>query len=118
MNLQQLLISLRKEETIPQAAKRIGISANYYRYLEAGRDPYRDAPVKPSPTVLQKIAQAYKVDYLVVAKAGGLKVKAAQVAVPFENNPVLHQWYLSLPREEPQQVQKLFEMWNLLKGGN
>ncbi|MER2107415.1 MAG: helix-turn-helix transcriptional regulator [Solibacillus sp.] len=117
MNLQQLLISLRKEETIPQAAKRMGISANYYRYLEAGIDPYRNAPVKPSPTVLQKIAKAYKVDYLFIAKAAGIEVEAETMEIPFENNPVLHQWYLSLPAEDPQQVERLFEMWNLLKGG-
>ncbi|MER2190660.1 MAG: helix-turn-helix transcriptional regulator [Solibacillus sp.] len=117
MNLQRLLISLRKEETIPAAAKRMGISANYYRYIEQGFDPYRNAPIKPSPTILKKIADAYKVDYAIIATAAGLEIDEAIEAPPFSDDPILHQWYKTLPTEDTKDIVRLYEIWLLIKGG-
>ncbi|MER2126338.1 helix-turn-helix transcriptional regulator [Solibacillus sp.] len=118
MNLPQLLIQLRGEETPNQAALRIGLSPNYYRDLERGYSLQRKKPLIPSKETLEKIAVAFKVDYNILAKAANLPVKNHVESVPFPDNPNLHQWYKSLPDENLEDVQKLFNMWQLLRGGN
>lgn len=118
LKLHELLIKLRGEETPNQAALRIGISGNYYRDLERGYSLQRGKPLKPSKEILEKIAVAFKVDYNILAKAANLPVKDNVESVPFPDNPNLHQWYKSLPDENLEDVQKLFNMWQLLRGGN
>lgn len=118
LKLQDLLIELRGEETPNQAALRIGISPNYYRDLERGYSLQRGKPLNPSKEILEKIAVAFKTDYNILAKAANLPVKDTVESVPFPDNPTLHQWYKSLPNENVEDVQKLFNMWQLLKGGN
>lgn len=118
MNLSQLLIQLRGEETPNQAALRIGLSPNHYRDLERGYSLQRGKPLKPSKETLEKIAVAFKTDYCILAKAANLPVKDTIESVPFPDNPTLHQWYKSLPGEKLEDVQKLFNMWQLLRGGN
>lgn len=118
MNLPELLIQLRGEETPNQAALRIGISPNYYRDLERGHSLQRGKSIRPSEETLRKIAIAFKVDYNIFAKAANLPIRENVESVPFSNNPTLHQWYKSLPNEKLEDVEKLFTMWQLLKGGN
>ncbi|WP_413362295.1 helix-turn-helix domain-containing protein [Lysinibacillus sp. 3P01SB] len=120
MNLQQLLKTLRAEESVPTAAKRIGISAGYLRNLERGYDPQRsNKPLNPSPITLNKIAEAYKVDYQMIAEAAGIEVKAEQNEfIPFHDEPLIHHWYTNLPSEDIQEVKKLYGIWKLMKGEN
>ena len=120
MKLQKLLISLRGEESIPAAAKRMGLSPNYYRNIENGTDPQRGNIVKPSPHTLKKIARAYKVDYMVLVEAAGfindVKYNPELAAVPFREYPTLQKWYESLPFENLEEVKRLYAMWQLMKG--
>lgn len=118
VKLQELLIKLRGEETANQAALRIGISPNYYRDLERGFSLQRGTPLNPSKEIINKIATAYKVDYHILAKAADLPREVENQTVPFMNHPQLHQWYKSLPDEKLEDVEKLFNMWKLLNGGN
>lgn len=118
LKLQELLIELRGEETPNQAALRIGISPNYYRDLERGYSLQRGKSIRPSEETLRKIAIAFKVDYNILAKAANFPIRENVESVPFPHNPTLHQWYKSLPNEKLEDVEKLFTMWQLLKGGN
>lgn len=118
LKLPELLIKLRGEETPNQAALRIGMSPNYYRDLERGYSLQRGVPLNPSKEIIKKIAIAYKVDYHILAKAANLPIEERNRLISFENHPQLHQWYKSLPDENPEDVEKLFNVWQLLKGGN
>lgn len=120
MKLQNLLVSLRGEESVPAASKRIGLSPNYYRNLEKGYDPHRGNQVTPSPTTLKKIARAFKVDYMLLVEAAGYendpKYNPAVATIPFHDKPVLQEWYNSLPNEDIEEVTKLYGIWKVLKG--
>lgn len=120
LKLQKLLVSLRGEESIPTAAKRMGLSVNYYRNIEKGFDPHRGNKVAPSPTTFKKIACAFKVDYMVLVEAAGYEndpaYNPAAAAVPFHEYPTLHEWYSSLPNEDINDVTKLYAIWKVMKG--
>lgn len=116
MNLQKLLVTLRGEESIPAAAKRIGLSPNYYRYIEKGYDTQRQVPINPSRETLEKIAKAYKVDFNVLAKAAGMEVKEKANLVAFSDDPILHQWYKTLPYQNRADIEMLHGIWTIIKG--
>lgn len=120
MKLQNLLIKLRGEESIPTAAKRIGMSANYYRNIENGFDPIRGTKPTPSPAILEKIAKAYKVDYMKLVKAAGYesdpKYNPEVLKQPFFEYPTLQKWYETLPNEDIETVAKLYAIWKVMKG--
>ncbi|MFF5994834.1 helix-turn-helix transcriptional regulator [Lysinibacillus sp. KU-BSD001] len=120
MNLQKLLVSLRGEESIPTAAKRMGLSIEYYRSIERGYCKRRGNIINPSPTTLKKIAKAYKVDYMVLVEAAGyendIKYNPERTVIPFREYPVIQKWYESLPSENIDDIKRLHAMWQLLKG--
>lgn len=121
LNLQQLLITLRGEESLRLAAKRIGLSHSYYRTLELGYNPSRNIPVVPSADTLAKIAAAYKVDYMDLVKAAGYEKDPDynfNLTVPFSNYPALQQWYENLPNENIESVMQLHAIWQILKGSD
>lgn len=117
MNLQQLLIQLRGEESPNQAALRIGIAPNYYRDLERGYYLQSGKPINPSKETIKKITVAFKVDYAILAKAANLPVEKENQSIPFANQPHLHQWYKGLPSENLDDIEKLYNVWQMLKGG-
>lgn len=120
LKLQNLLIKLRGEESIPTAAKRMGISPSYYRNIEKGHDPQRGTKVTPSPATLEKIAKAYKVGYMRLVKAAGYendpKYNPEVLIHPFVEYPTLQKWYESLPNEDIETVAKLYSIWTIMKG--
>lgn len=117
MNLQQILIQLRGEETPNQAALRIGISSNYYRDLERGYYLQSGKPLNPSKEIIKKIAVAFKIDYDILAKAANLPVEKQNQPIPFPDHPHLHQWYKGLPSENLDDIEKLYSIWQMFKGG-
>lgn len=117
MKLGQLLKELRAEESLRNAAKRIGISSSYLAILEKGIDRRTKKPPKPEPAVLRKIAIAYKYEYLKLVEAAGYfddPKYNSNLSVAFPNNPTLQQWYKQLPQCKEEDVEKLMNMWNLL----
>nr|WP_255507944.1 helix-turn-helix transcriptional regulator [Lysinibacillus sp. BW-2-10] len=117
-SLGELLRQLRAEESLRSAAKRIGISFSYLALLESDMDPRTNRPPKPAPDVLQKIAKAYKCDYMQLVQASGYGNDPeynGDLSVPFPNNPKLQQWYQQLPSYCEEDVEKLMTMWNLIQ---
>lgn len=49
--------------SLRDAAKLIGISHSYLSTIEKGIDPRSNAPIKPTPEVLQFISKAYGLEY-------------------------------------------------------
>lgn len=65
------LRSLRGDKSLREVQKHTGISHTYLSTLERGYDPRTKKPRKPSPDVLRKLADFYKVDYFdLLLKAG------------------------------------------------
>lgn len=119
LNLQQLLIQLRGEESLRLAAKRIGITHSYYHKIELGYDHYRNIPVSPSADTLAKIATAFKVDYMDLVKAAGYENDPhynPDLLLPFQESPELQEWYTKLAQEDIQIVKQLHTTWKSLKG--
>ncbi|WP_144028880.1 MULTISPECIES: helix-turn-helix domain-containing protein [Paenibacillus] len=69
--LSALLKSLRGNNSLRSAAQKAGISHNYLRMLELGKDPKTGAPIQPSPDVLKNLAQAYDFPYEKLLEAAG-----------------------------------------------
>lgn len=76
LSLGELLKELRGNEALRDAAKRMDITYSYLAMLERGRDRRTGNPIKPTPETLQRIATAYKYDYLKLVEVAG-----------FSNNP-------------------------------
>ena len=69
--LGRYLRSLRGDKSLREVQKHTGISHTYLSTLERGYDPRTKKPRKPSPDVLRKLADFYKVDYFgLLFKAG------------------------------------------------
>jgi len=118
MSLAELLKKLRSEESLRDAAKRIGISTNYLAILESGVHPRTKKPPKITPETLKKIATAYKYDYMKLIKMMGYLEDAKynpELNVPFPNNPTLRRWYEHLPTQNEESVEKLMAMWTLIQ---
>lgn len=49
--------------TFREAAERSGISHSYIRYLETGKRPGTNTPIKPSPDMLKGLSKAYNHPY-------------------------------------------------------
>lgn len=49
--------------TYREAAERSGISHSYIRYLETGKRPGTNTPIKPSPDMLKGLSRAYSHPY-------------------------------------------------------
>lgn len=118
MKLQKLLIELRGVESIPKAAKRIGISATYLRMLEKGIDSRRGNTMKPTQITLRAIAKGYKIDYLTLLEAAGFlnDINYNPDISPLSSHPKLQQWYNALPNEDIKEIERLYVIWNLMKG--
>lgn len=69
--LGQLLTQLRGDESLRDAATRIGISHSYLRLLETGRDPRTGKEIKPSAEILKQISKAYRYPYEKLLKVAG-----------------------------------------------
>lgn len=118
MKLGELLKHLRAEESLRNAAKRIGISFSYLALLESDLDPRTNRNPKPKPETLQKISKAYKYDYLKLIEVAGYLNEAEynpKLQAPFPNNPMLQEWYKQLPYCNEDDVEKLMSMWELIK---
>lgn len=116
-SLGELLKHLRAEESLRNAAQRIGISYSYLALLESDTDPRTNRTPNPTPETLQKIAKAYKYDYLKLIEVAGYLNDSeynSEMQVPFPNNHSLQQWYKQLPFCNEEDVEKLMAMWELI----
>lgn len=66
-----LLRKLRGNMTFREAAERSGISHSYIRYLETGKRPGTNTPIKPSPDMLKGLSKAYNHPYKELMKMAG-----------------------------------------------
>jgi len=122
LSLGKLLKELRGDEALRDAAKRMNITYSYLAMLERGRDRRTGNPIKPTPETLQRIANAYKCDYVKLIELAGLSEDPSYNPVlkePFAHNPSLQQWYKSLPHCNEKDVEKIKIIWDLIhKGGD
>ena len=65
------LKKLRGKMTFREAAERSGISHSYIRYLETGKRPGTNTPIKPSPDMLKGLSKAYNHPYTELMKMAG-----------------------------------------------
>lgn len=71
--LNELLKSKRKEMklSLRDASKLIGISHSYLSTLEKGIDPRSNTPIKPTPSTLKLISEAYNISYTKLMELSG-----------------------------------------------
>lgn len=122
LSLGELLKGLRGDESLRDAAKRMGITYSYLAMLERGKDRRTGNPVKPTPETLQQIAKVYKYDYLKLIEVAGFSDDPSYNPTfkePFAHHPSLQQWYKSLPYCNEKDVEKLKIIWDVIhEGGN
>lgn len=120
LSLGELLKELRGNEALRDAAKRMDITYSYLAMLERGRDRRTGNPIKPTPETLQRIATAYKYDYLKLVEVAGFSNNPfynPALKEPFAHNLTLQQWYKSLPYCNEQDVEKLKIIWDVIHEG-
>lgn len=120
LNLGEKLKELRGDENLRDAAKRMNITYSYLAMLERGKDRRTGNPIKPTPETLQRIAEAYKYDYIKLIEVAGFTDDPsynAALKVPFAHNPVLQQWYKCLARCNEKDVEKLKTIWDVIHEG-
>lgn len=66
-----LLISLRGNLSLREAAKKSGLSYSYISSLEKGRHPRTGAPINPTPEILRSLSKAYNYSYEDLMKLAG-----------------------------------------------
>ncbi|WP_342557797.1 helix-turn-helix transcriptional regulator [Lysinibacillus sp. FSL P4-0201] len=74
------------------AAKRMNITFSYLAMLERGKDCRTGNPINPTPETLQRIANAYKFDYLKLIEVVGFyddPFYNPALKEPFAHNPTL-----------------------------
>jgi SOS-response transcriptional repressor LexA len=78
-DLSSYLRSLRGDESLRDAAKKLGISHQYLKVLESGVDQRTGLPLNVSPSTIRKVSAGYKVSYGKLLAAAGYddKVKTA-----------------------------------------
>ncbi|MEY9972312.1 transcriptional regulator with XRE-family HTH domain [Lysinibacillus sp. RC46] len=120
MSLGELLKELRGDEALRDAAKRMDITYSYLAMLERGKDRRTGNPIKPTPETLQRIANAYKCDYLKMVEMVDFSIYPSYnpaLKEPFAHNLSLQQWYKSLPHCNEQDVEKLKIIWDIFHEG-
>lgn len=120
LSLGELLKELRGNEALRDAAKRMDITYSYLAMRERGRDRRTGNPIKPTPETLQRIATAYKYDYLKLVEVAGFSNNPfynPALKEPFAHNLTLQQWYKSLPYCNEQDVEKLKIIWDVIHEG-
>lgn len=102
---------LRQRENIQQNdfAKKIGVSNVVLSRYESGER-------KPDYEVLQKIASYFDVstDYL-LGQSDNPRMTAEEEFQAFANDPELGRWYRELPESNEEDLQKLRQMWEIIK---
>ncbi|MFF7117940.1 helix-turn-helix domain-containing protein [Lysinibacillus capsici] len=120
LSLGELLKGLRGDEALRDAAKRMNITFSYLAMLERGKDRRTGNPIKPTPETLQRIANAYKFDYLKLIEMVGFSddpIYNPALKEPFAHNPTLQQWYKTLPHCNEKEVEKLKVIWDVIHEG-
>jgi len=120
LSLGELLKELRGDEVLRDAAKRMDITYSYLAMLERGRDRRTGNPIKPTPETLQRIANAYKCDYVKLIELAGLSEDPSYNPVlkePFAHNLSLQKWYKYLPSCNEEDVEKLKIIWDVIHEG-
>lgn len=70
------LKELRGKMSFREASEKTGLSHSYIRYLEIGKRPGSNTPIKPTPETLKSLAKAYNYSYdELMRKAGYLDKK-------------------------------------------
>ncbi|VDG98864.1 HTH-type transcriptional regulator immR [Lysinibacillus sphaericus] len=105
------LISLRKtkKRTQQEIADYIGITRPAYTAYERGTR-------NPDYEILQKLANYYDVttDYLLGHSDNPEKTSDEEFE-SFANDPELKRWYRELPESDEEDLQKLRQMWEIIK---
>lgn len=65
------LKQLRGKMTYREASEKSGLSHSYIRYLEIGKRPGTNAPIKPTPDTLKSLSIAYNYDYQKLMEMAG-----------------------------------------------
>jgi len=120
LSLGELLKELRGDEALRDAAKRMDITHSYLAMLERGKDRRTGNPIKPTPETLQRIANAYKCDYVKLIELAGLSEDPSYNPVlkePFAHNLSLQKWYKYLPSCNEEDVEKLKIIWDVIHEG-
>lgn len=116
--LGELIKTLRGKESLRDAAKRIGISHTYLDTVEKGFDKRSGKPVNPTPETLKLISDAYNYRYEALMTVAGYlhdTGKAEEEFQAFVNDPELGRWYKELPKSDEEDLQKLRQMWEIIK---
>ena len=69
--LAELLRVLRGGDSLREAARRVGVSHQYIKTLEAGIDPRNGERPAPSPEMLRRISEGYRFPYEQLLEAAG-----------------------------------------------
>lgn len=120
LSLGVFLKELRGDEGLRDAAKRMDITHSYLAMLERGKDRRTGNPIKPTPETLQRIANAYKCDYVKLIELAGLSEDPSYNPVlkePFAHNLSLQKWYKYLPSCNEEDVEKLKIIWDVIHEG-
>lgn len=120
LNLGEFLKELRGDEGLRDAAERMDITYSYLAMLERGKNRRTGNPIKPTPETLQQIANAYKYDYLKLIEVAGFSNDPSYnpaLKEPFAHNPLLQEWYKSLPHCNEKDIEKLKIIWDVIHEG-
>lgn len=93
MKINELLRSIRGEDSLRDAKKKTGLSHNYISILEKGYDPRTGSPMRPSPDSLKAYAEGYNFPYtkLLIA-AGYITYDQMQEALLENTDSILKQY--------------------------
>lgn len=69
--LGEILIELRGNLSLREAAKRSGLSYSYISSLEKGKHPRTGAPIHPTPEILRSLARAYNYPHEELMRVAG-----------------------------------------------
>lgn len=104
------LKKLRGKETQEDISKKLNLSRARYSHYENDR-------VEPDNELLKRIADLFEVttDYL-LGHSDDPRKTADEEFEAFANDPELGRWYRELPKSNEEDLQKLRQMWDIIRG--